>query len=60
MVHRFAFDFTQNTFPNQTTYVAITSNTLHIMPDSELVLKNIRRVLKPNALLIAPSFSHGH
>jgi ubiquinone/menaquinone biosynthesis C-methylase UbiE len=30
------------------------------MPDPGLVLKNIRRVLKPNGVLIAPTFSHGH
>ena len=30
------------------------------MPDPELVLENIKRVLKPNGLLIAPNFSHGH
>ena len=30
------------------------------MSDPKLVLQNIRRVLKPNGLLIAPTFSHGH
>ena len=38
----------------------IISNALHIMPAPNLVLKNIKRVLKPNGLLIAPNFSHGH
>ncbi len=47
-------------FPDQTFDAVIISNALHIMPDPELVLKNIRRVLKPNGILIAPTFSHGH
>lgn len=38
----------------------IISNALHIMPNPERVLENIRRVLKPGGLLIAPTFSHGH
>ena len=38
----------------------IISNALHIMPRPEAVLSNIKRVLKPNGLLIAPSFTHGH
>ncbi|HCC35314.1 MAG TPA: class I SAM-dependent methyltransferase, partial [Ruminococcaceae bacterium] len=35
-------------------------NALHIMPDPVKVLSNIKRVLKPNGLLIAPTYSHGH
>ena len=38
----------------------IISNALHIMPDPVKVLSNISRVLKPEGLLIAPSYSHGH
>ena len=38
----------------------IISNALHIMPDPVKVLSNIKRVLKPNGLLIAPTYSHGH
>ena len=53
-------DATALSFSDQTFDAVIISNALHIMPDPELVLKNIRRVLKPNGLLIAPTFSHGH
>lgn len=53
-------DATALSFPDQTFDAVIISNALHIMPDPELVLKNIRRVLKPNGLLVAPTFSHGH
>lgn len=38
----------------------IISNALHIMPDPVKVLSEIKRVLKPNGLLIAPTYSHGH
>lgn len=59
-VHFSVEDATALSFLNQTFDVVIISNALHIMPDPELVLENIRRVLKPNGLLIAPTFSHGH
>ncbi|MDR2021430.1 MAG: class I SAM-dependent methyltransferase [Treponema sp.] len=35
----------------------IISNALHIMPGPALALTNIRRVLKPEGLLIAPTFT---
>ncbi|HWQ77261.1 MAG TPA: class I SAM-dependent methyltransferase [Anaerovoracaceae bacterium] len=59
-VHFSVEDATTLSFLDQTFDAVIISNALHIMPDPELVLKNIRRVLKPNGLLIAPTFSHGH
>ncbi|MPL95156.1 Ubiquinone/menaquinone biosynthesis C-methyltransferase UbiE [bioreactor metagenome] len=59
-VHFSVEDAAALSFPNQTFDAVIISNALHIMPDPVLVLKNIRRVLKPNGLLIAPTFSHGH
>lgn len=59
-VHFSVEDATELSFPNQTFDAVIISNALHIMPDPRLVLKNIRRVLKPNGLLIAPTFSQGH
>lgn len=36
--------------------VVIASNALHIMPDPEKALSEIRRVLKPRGILIAPTF----
>jgi ubiquinone/menaquinone biosynthesis C-methylase UbiE len=35
----------------------IISNALHIMPNPELALSHIRRVLKPDGILLAPTFA---
>lgn len=59
-VHFSVEDAAALSFSDQTFDAVIISNALHIMPDPVLVLKNIIRVLKPNGLLIAPTFSHGH
>ena len=59
-VHFSVEDATALSFLDQTFDAVIISNALHIMPDPGAVLKNIRRVLKPNGLLIAPTFSQGH
>lgn len=59
-VHFSVEDATALSFLDQTFDAVIISNALHIMPDPGVVLNNIRRVLKPNGLLIAPTFSHGH
>jgi len=53
-------DATELSFADGSFDAVIISNALHIMPDPIKVLANIRRVLKPNGLLIAPNFSHGH
>jgi len=53
-------DATSLSFEDNSFDAVIISNALHIMPNPEMVLKNIKRVLKPNGLLIAPNFSHGH
>lgn len=39
--------------------VVIISNALHIMPEPEKALSEVQRVLKPDGVLIAPTFTHG-
>jgi len=53
-------DATALSYDDNSFDAVIISNALHIMPEPELVLENIKRVLKPNGVLIAPNFSHGH
>jgi len=50
-------DATALSFPDQSFDAAIISNALHIMPDPACALSEIRRVLRPGGLLIAPTFS---
>lgn len=45
-------------YPGQSFDCVIISNALHIMPEPELALKNIRCVLKNDGVLIAPIFTH--
>lgn len=53
-------DATALSFGDASFDAAIISNALHIMPNPAAALANIRRVLKPGGLLIAPTYSHGH
>jgi ubiquinone/menaquinone biosynthesis C-methylase UbiE len=53
-------DATALTFGDSSFDAAIISNALHIMPNPDRALAEIKRVLKPEGLLIAPTFSHGH
>ena len=53
-------DATELSFEDNTFDAVIISNALHIMPEPVKVLTNIKRVLKPNGLMIAPNFMHGH
>ena len=39
--------------------VVIAANVLHVIPEPERALQEIRRVLKDNGVLIAPTFVHG-
>jgi len=59
-IHFSVEDATELSFDDNSFDAAIISNALHIMPDPVMVLMNISRVLKPNGLLIAPTYSHGH
>jgi phosphatidylethanolamine/phosphatidyl-N-methylethanolamine N-methyltransferase len=46
-------------FDNQQFDACIVANALHVMKEPEKCLKEIRRVLKTDGLLIAPTFCHG-
>ena len=45
-------------YANQSFNVVIVSNALHIVPQPEKALQEIKRVLKDNGVLIAPTFTH--
>ncbi len=45
-------------YANQSFNVVIVSNALHIVPQPEKALAEIRRVLKGDGVLIAPTFTH--
>ena len=59
-VHFSVEDATRLSFADNSFDAVIISNALHIMPNPTAVLANISRVLKPNGLLVAPNFTHGH
>ena len=46
------------TYADKSFDVAIVSNALHIVPQPEKALVEIRRVLKDDGMLIAPTFTH--
>lgn len=50
-------DATKLPYAPKTFDAVIISNALHIMPDPEAALDNIRRVLKDGGILIAPTFT---
>ncbi len=45
-------------YADQSFDVVIVSNALHTVPEPEKALAEIRRVLKENGVLIAPTFTH--
>ena len=49
-------DATALSYPNESFDAVIISNALHIMPDPLAALMNIRRVLKKDGKMIAPTF----
>lgn len=50
-------DATDLIYKNQSFDAVIIANALHIMPEPEKALKEIKRVLKQNGILIAPTFT---
>lgn len=46
-------------YDNHSFDCVIISNALHIMPDPSRALSEARRILKPDGVLIAPTFVHG-
>lgn len=52
-------DATDLSFPDASFDAVVISNALHIMPQPDKAMAQIRRVLKPGGLLIAPTFVHG-
>ena len=53
-------DATALTYEPASFDAVIISNALHVMPEPAKALAEISRVLKPNGILIAPNFTHGH
>jgi phosphatidylethanolamine/phosphatidyl-N-methylethanolamine N-methyltransferase len=49
-------DATNLSYPNNSFDAVIIANALHVIPTPEKVLGEVKRVLKPNAILIAPTF----
>ena len=45
-------------YPDHCFDAVVIANALHVMPQPELAMKEIRRVLKPDGLLFAPNFLH--
>ena len=52
-------DATNLPYADKTFDVVVISNALHIMPEPEKAMAEIRRVLKPGGLLFAPNFVQG-
>lgn len=50
-------DATELPYAPETFDAVVISNALHIMPNPQKALAEIRRVLKPNGILIAPTFT---
>ena len=47
-------------YEHSTFDTAVAANVLHVMPHPERALRELRRVLKPGGLLIAPTYVHGN
>ena len=51
-------DATRLHYPDESFDVVIIANALHVMPEPEAALAEIRRVLAPKGILIAPNYIH--
>ena len=49
-------DVTCLTYPDESFDLVLIGNALHIMPDPQTALREIKRVLKPGGILLAPTF----
>ncbi len=58
-VHFEVADATALTYADNSFDIVLIANALHIMPHPEKALSEIYRVLRPDGLLIAPTFIHG-
>jgi ubiquinone/menaquinone biosynthesis C-methylase UbiE len=47
-------------YPNAAFDVVIASNVLHVMLSPEKALESIKRVMKTDAVFLAPTYCHGH
>lgn len=52
-------DATKLPYANESFDAVVIANALHIMPEPDKAMAEIYRVLKPGALLFAPTFVHG-
>ena len=59
-VHFSVEDATGLSFADNSFDAVIVSNALHVMPNPVNVLLGMKRVLKSQGLLIAPTYAHGH
>ncbi len=52
-------DATALDFPDARFDAVVMANLLHLLPEPDLALREVHRVLRPGGLLLAPTFCHG-
>jgi ubiquinone/menaquinone biosynthesis C-methylase UbiE len=52
-------DLTDLPFPDQSFDVVVASNVLHLVPDINVALASLHRVLRPGGKLLVPTYCHG-
>lgn len=58
LMHHTVQDMFNLPYADKSFDVVIVSNALHIVPEPEKALREIRRVLRDDGVLIAPTFTH--